>query len=78
MSADYGDDSQHPFTVILLYPDYATDDFGSTCIRTAYAKDATEALAKVRAEFMRAVEGAKDPDDFRLVAVFAGDLTPLC
>lgn len=62
------------YTVVLLYPDYLADDFG-TDIYTAHvaadtARQALEQAQKVAQHFNRL--SVDDPDDFALVVMFRG------
>ncbi|MFC1337424.1 MAG: hypothetical protein G8D89_16330 [gamma proteobacterium symbiont of Clathrolucina costata] len=64
------------FTVICLYPDYATDDHGADLyVEVTEAKDAFQAAEKVRVMASEANSGDISPDDFRVIAVMAGDVT---
>lgn len=72
---------KQPFTVILLYPDYATGDFGADIyVDVAEAKDPYEATGMVRkiaAAANTVEEGCYNTipaEDFRPIAVFKGDL----
>jgi hypothetical protein len=63
------------WTVILLYPDYMADDYGSetymTCVRAA---DPAGAVAKARAEVCAANEvDEDDAEDFFVIAVMRGE-----
>jgi len=72
-----------PYTAVLLYPDYATGDYGADVkVVTAYARDPFEAAALCQRQ---AAEEANeeleeegfmidDPSDFRMVVMFPGDL----
>lgn len=71
------------YTVILLYPDYATDDYGRDCYIGAVEAsnpDVAVVLARSRAYEETAPASAgddadnpiRDPDDFAVVAVFRG------
>ena len=66
------------FTVVLLYPDYATGDFGADVyIGSARAKDGYAATGIVQRRAHREVDnhGSRIPaDDFRPILVFRGDL----
>ena len=66
------------WTVILLYPDYLTDAYGSD-IYVAWALTATpeEAVANAQAQAVKAQNGADvdvvdDPADFAMIAVIRG------
>lgn len=67
---------EKPYTVVLLYPDYATADFGADVfIESARAETPEKAVEAVQ---MKAHLAQHDcgypPEDFRMVAVFPGDL----
>ena len=66
------------FTVICLYPPYATEDFGTdTLIRTVEARNAFEA-ARV-AQHIAAQESGipiRRPSDLQVIAVFPGHVRP--
>lgn len=62
------------YTVICLYPDYLTDDFGGD-IYTGWARaeDGYEAGRKAQARAKYATgESARDAADFRVIAVLRG------
>jgi hypothetical protein len=67
------------YTVVLLYPDYATDDFGAdtytTCVR-AVDEYAAEPLAQAEAlaDNLGIIE---DATDFRPILVLEGDVKVL-
>jgi hypothetical protein len=66
------------FTVICLYPEYATEDYGTdTVIRTVEADNAFEAsrLAQ-RIATQEAYVAIKQPSDLLVIAVFPGHLRP--
>jgi len=69
-------ENNRPFTVVLLYPEYATDDFGGDVyINCAHAGSAQEAVKEVQYQaHMAQVDCGIDPNDFRMVAVFEGDV----
>ena len=60
------------FTVILLWPDYATDSFGTdtymTCVE---AEDVEHAIVKAQNEAMAGQVSVTDPDDLAVIAVIA-------
>jgi hypothetical protein len=63
------------YTVILLYPDHATDDFGGeTWISTIEAANAPEAIAATQKKAAEQNE-VEQPEDFRMLAVFIGEPT---
>lgn len=65
------------YTVILLYPDRASGDFGvDTYVATVHARDPYVAAAKVQRRAVRSSRelGTRIPaEDFRPVLVFDGD-----
>ena len=66
------------FTVICLYPPYATEDFGTdTLIRTVEARNAFEAsrLAQRIAAQDSSVP-IRQPSDLQVIAVFPGHVRP--
>ncbi len=66
------------FTVICLYPEYASEDFPSdTLIRTVEARNAFEAsrLAQ-RIAAQESDVPIRQPSDFRVIAVFPGHVRP--
>ena len=72
------DPSRHPYTVILLYPDYATGDYGADtfvhCARTESPEEAVEEVQKL-AHQASVENGFEIPFvDFRRTHVFPGDL----
>jgi hypothetical protein len=66
------------FTVICLYPEYATEDLPSdTLIRTVEARNAFEASRLVqRIATREAYVAIKQPSDFQVIAVFPGHVRP--
>ena len=68
----------HSFTVICLYPEYATEDFGTdTLIRTVEARNAFEACRL--AQRIAAQESdvpIHKPSDLQVIAVFPGHVRP--
>jgi len=66
------------FTVICLYPSYATEDFGTdTLIRTVEARNAFEASRLVQSiAFRDAYVPIKRPSDLLVIAVFPGQVRP--
>ena len=66
------------FTVICLYPEYATEDYGTdTVIRTVEAANAFEASRLVqRIATREAYVAIKRPSDFQVIAVFPGHVRP--
>ena len=65
------------WTVILLYPDYIADDFGSeTYINWATCEDPRLAVEQVQRKAAAANKiETKSPQDFKCIAVFPGHLT---
>lgn len=62
------------FTVVLLYPDYATDGDVETYIESARADCAEDAVGIVQFKaHIAQVDSGTPPDDFRPVAVFEGE-----
>ena len=66
------------YTVILLYPDYMSENYGQETYMTCVdAKNPTEAVANARAEISAGGENEQDeeaePTDFFVIAVIAGD-----
>lgn len=72
------------YTVVLLYPDYMGSDNPrgfETYVGQARTDTVVEAVAKVRQQAVTANDRLADPDDFAVLAVFAGqleDLNPEC
>ena len=74
---------RHWWTVILLYPEYLTDDYGSDIFvdwaRAARPEDAVPAVQRKAVEAQRDLsERASvdmDPDDFKMIAVWRGRST---
>ena len=66
------------FTVICLYPEYATEDYGTdTVIRAVEASNAFEASRPVqRIATREAYVAIKQPSDFQVIAVFPGRARP--
>lgn len=63
------------YTVVLLYPDYASEDYGAdTYVDSVIAEDPFHAASAVQLGASIANNGDIPPDDFRPVAVFAGDV----
>lgn len=58
----------HPYTVILMYPDYLSGD-NATFMETINAIDPAEAVSKARAS----IPDLDDPVDMKVIAVIAGD-----
>ena len=66
------------FTVLLLYPSYATEDFGTdTLIRTVEARNAFEA-SRLAQRIAAQDSGVpiRQPSDFQVIAVFPGHVRP--
>ena len=71
---------RHWWTVMLLYPDYLTDDYGSDLFvawtRTARAEEAVPVAQRKAVEAQRdqSVHASVDidPDDFKMIAVWPG------
>jgi hypothetical protein len=70
-------DAGDPYTVICLYPDYITGDFGADIyVNTVAAKDAYKAASDVQLMAMEAnSDTCCEPEDFRVIAVIKGDVT---
>lgn len=66
------------FTVICLYPSYATEDFGTdTLIRTVEARNAFEASRMAqRIAAQDAGVPIRHPSDLQVIAVFPGHVRP--
>ena len=68
----------HPYTVVLLYPDYATGDFGADIYTTCVdARDGEVATKKAQREAHDNVRnnGKKIPAaDFRMILVLESDV----
>lgn len=63
------------FTVVLLYPDYMTDDFGAEMyVAVEEGEDAYAAVKEVQRQAKRVNTSAIDAEDFRAVLVLAGDV----
>jgi hypothetical protein len=63
------------YTVVLLYPDYSTEDFGADIfVEAADAEDAYKAAEKVQRIASEANDGDIPPEDFRPIAVMLGDI----
>lgn len=66
--------TESPFTVVLLYPDYCTGDYGAdTYITAVTAADDVGAGLAAMEEAAEANDGNIAPGDFRVVAIFEGD-----
>lgn len=64
------------YTVICLYPDHATEDFGADIyVGTASAEDGYKAAEQVQQRASEDNAGNIPPEDFRPIAVMAGDIT---
>lgn len=63
------------FTVILLYPDYATDNYGETWCGSVEAANAFEAVGVAQNQVIKDNQQIEfnDPDDLLPVSVFAGE-----
>lgn len=62
------------YTVVLLYPDYLAQDFGSdTYINTAEADNARDAAGAIQKMAADANNGDAPPEDFGVIAVFQGE-----
>ncbi len=63
------------FTVILLYPDYSTDNYGqdtyTTCVEAA---DRDDAVLQAQLDCHANVPGIEDPDDLAELAVIKGEV----
>jgi len=68
------------YTAVLLYPDYATGDYGADIkVLSARAGDPAEAAALCQRQAMEETNADSDvhiegPTDFRCIAVFEGEL----
>jgi hypothetical protein len=65
------------YTVVLLYPDYLTGDFGADIyVDAARAKNLERAVRAVQWRAVRAQlpDSVNDPSDFRPILVLAGDV----
>lgn len=68
------------FTVVLLYPDYSTGDYGADIyVEAAEGKDGYEATTKVQqmasdANLPEDGDGGIPPEDFKPIAVIEGDM----
>ena len=64
------------FTVLLLLPDYATDNYGETEVVFVDAPTPAAAVPKAQEDYMNFVKThdvhIEQPDDLRPVAIFAG------
>lgn len=66
------------FTVILLYPDYAAQEFGhETWMGVVDARSPKPALRKARAECKGLNPDIDSPNDLFCIAVIAGEHTDL-
>lgn len=62
------------YAVVLLYPDYAAEDYGAdTVVEHADAEDPHEAAAVVQKRASKKNGGDIPPESFRVIAVFSGD-----
>lgn len=61
-----------PYTVILLYPEYITSEYGETVCHYATGWSACEAVETARKEVASCYEEIEDPSDLKLVSVFKG------
>lgn len=62
-----------PYTVILLYPDYAADSFGhDTYIDCVQAQSAEKAAQRCKQQAYEANDDIEEPDDFHCLAVIRG------
>lgn len=74
---------KHWWTVMLLYPDYMSDDYGEDVYvgwaRTATPEEAVPVVQHKAAEAQRDLSRASsvdtDPDDFKMIAVWQGRTT---
>lgn len=61
------------YTVILLYPDYSTDDFGhNTWMESVEAADPEEAVHTAR-EACADLAEIEEPEDLYVIAVIEGE-----
>lgn len=62
------------YTAVLLYPDYATGDYGADIfVECATAREPEQAAHEVQKMASVANDGDIPAEDFRVIAVFAGD-----
>jgi hypothetical protein len=65
-----------PYTVLLLYPDWVAGNYGETGCYHTHGETPREAVASAQRDAMNALPEPDAPDnnpeDFDLVAVFAG------
>lgn len=74
---------RHWWTVLLLYPEYLTDDYGQDIFmdwsRTATPEEAIPAVQRKAVEAQHDLSPASsvdlDPEDFKMVAVWRGRST---
>lgn len=69
--------NEHPFTVVLLWPDYLGDYGEKTTIHQVLAKDYAHAARKAQEEHFAAhtkhdPDAVQSPEDFYPLAIFAG------
>ena len=79
-SPDSNDPMQKPYSVLLLYPDYANDSGNETYYALVEAPDPNEAVAEARRQAVAAQDGIEiEPDDFHPLLVTPGhhDSEPL-
>lgn len=63
------------YTAVLMYPDYATDDYGcDVFVQSSQAEDPYKAAKAIQKMASEANAGDIPPEDFRVVTVFAGDV----
>lgn len=62
------------YTVIVIYPDYAADNYGEEFyIDTVYAPNPAAAIQLTQKQAAEANSSIESPADFALVACFEGD-----
>lgn len=61
-----------PFTVLLMYPDYSTDNFGENWCGHVRAPDASTAVTKAQRICADESTVIENPDDLLPIAVFEG------
>ena len=62
------------YTVLLLYPDYCSGNYGEDTFATFVKADSTtEAVAKARKECADGSHDISEPTDLFVIAVFAGE-----
>jgi hypothetical protein len=73
---DIQKDIEKKFTVVCLYPISNTEDFGADIyVNTATGENGYDAAAVVQRMASEANDGDIQPEDFRVIAVMAGEIT---